>query len=266
MDSDYPSSSDSSHSSQRLDSSSLMTSSDTDTVMMSRSPGSSRHCSSLASWTPERTISVSSSPLEPSSPLLLNPLKSDSPPPTTYSTSEPLAERHMTEPSPAISLPSSPAAQQNRSPSPCWLMADLRFGRCVTPVSLPVSLPASLPTSRPPSPVIGLTEDMNHQSVLNAVGLTATVNRQPVLDDVDGDSSSSSSSEDEQVEAKRLKLDPDYTPSTASESPLTTAANSQEASEEEEEENKESETEEDDESWHPSASTSPEIVTTPEDD
>jgi hypothetical protein len=58
---------------------------------------------------------------------------------------------------------------------------------------------------------------MNHQSVLNAVGLTATVNRQPVLDDVDGDSSSSSSSEDEQVEAKRLKLDPDYTPSTASE-------------------------------------------------
>jgi hypothetical protein len=103
-------------------------------------------------------------------------------------------------------------------------------------------------------------------SLLEALNLQPVRPLQPVSPGSSSSSSSSSSSEDERVKAKRLKLDPDYTPSTASESPLTTAANSQEASEEEEEENKESETEEDDESWHPSASTSPEIVSTPEDD
>jgi hypothetical protein len=77
-------------------------------------------------------------------------------------------------------------------------------------------------------------------------------------------SSSSTSSEDEAVEAKRLKLDPDYVPSTASTSPLTTANNSQETSEKEG--STEVETEEDEESWHPSDSTSPEIVSSPEDD
>jgi hypothetical protein len=77
-------------------------------------------------------------------------------------------------------------------------------------------------------------------------------------------SSSSSSSGDEAVEAKRLKLDPDYVPSTASTSPLTTANNSQETSEKEG--STEIETEEDEESWHPSDSTSPEIVSSPEDD
>jgi hypothetical protein len=80
--------------------------------------------------------------------------------------------------------------------------------------------------------------------------------------------SDTSSSEDEAVEAKRQKLDPDYMPSTASESPLTTAANSQEASENEElSEIEPAESDTDDtESWHPSASTSPEVYSSPEDD
>jgi hypothetical protein len=76
--------------------------------------------------------------------------------------------------------------------------------------------------------------------------------------------SSSSDSEDEAVEAKRLKLDPDYEPSTASEDSLT-APNSQDVSEEEEEEMLE-ETETEEESWHPSDNTSPELYSSPEDD
>ncbi len=86
----------------------------------------------------------------------------------------------------------------------------------------------------------------------------------PAIDD--SSSSSSSSSSDEMVEAKRKKLDPDYCPSTASTSPLTTAGNSQEVSEVEEEvELDETDTEESG-SWHPSKSTSPEQYSPPEDD
>jgi hypothetical protein len=108
---------------------------------------------------------------------------------------------------------------------------------------------------------------MDLQAVLDAVGLTATVNLQPVLEDVDGDSRSSSSS-DETNEAKRARLDPDYVPSTASTSPLTTAGPSQEASEDEAEpeaELTESDTD-DTESWNPSGTTSPEVYSSPEDD
>jgi hypothetical protein len=79
------------------------------------------------------------------------------------------------------------------------------------------------------------------------------------------DKDSSSSSEDEEVEAKRLKIDPDYVPSTASEGTVT-AYNSPVLSEkEEEEEPEETETEEEG-SWHPSESTSPEMISSPEDD
>jgi hypothetical protein len=121
-------------------------------------------------------------------------------------------------------------------------MADLKFGRCVTPTSLP----ASLPTSRPLSPVVRLL-----RITTDAVF--------PENFDI------SSSSEDEAVEAKRKKLDPDYQPSTASGSPLTTADQSQNVSEQEEEEPIETDTE-DDESWQPSETTSPEIISSPEDD
>jgi hypothetical protein len=76
--------------------------------------------------------------------------------------------------------------------------------------------------------------------------------------------SSSSSEEDEAVEAKRQKLDPDYMPSTASTSPLTTAPNSQEVTDNEE--MTETDTEDDEESWHPSVSTSSEQYSSPEDD
>jgi hypothetical protein len=65
------------------------------------------------------------------------------------------------------------------------------------------------------------------------------------------------------VEVKRRKIDPDYVPSTTSEDTLT-ACNSQECSEEEKEMSEQTETE--DESWHPSRSTSPEIISSPEDD
>jgi hypothetical protein len=124
-------------------------------------------------------------------------------------------------------------------------MADMRFGRCLTPVSLPASLPVSLPASRPPSPA-----DTNIPSVLAAVGLTAIV--QPVVDDdneSDSGSSSSSSSCDEISKAKRVRLDPDYVPSTASTSPLTTAGPSQEASEQEDEAEPADSDTEDTESW-----------------
>jgi hypothetical protein len=77
-------------------------------------------------------------------------------------------------------------------------------------------------------------------------------------------SSSNSSSEDEISKAKRLKIDPDYVPSVTSEGTLT-ATNSQEGSEVEDIEKDETETEED-ESWHPSESTSPEVISSPEDD
>jgi hypothetical protein len=65
------------------------------------------------------------------------------------------------------------------------------------------------------------------------------------------------------VEAKRLKIDPDYIPSTTSEGTLT-VPNSQEGSEEEAMMSESTETEE--ESWHPSGSTSPEVISSPEDD
>jgi hypothetical protein len=106
-----------------------------------------------------------------------------------------------------------------------------------------------------------LTADTDLQSVLDAVGLTAIVNRQPVVDDNDSDSGSSSSSSDETNEAKRARLDPDYVP-TASTSPLTTAGHSQEISEAEPDD---TDTEESG-SWHPSETTSPEIYSSPEDD
>jgi hypothetical protein len=93
---------------------------------------------------------------------------------------------------------------------------------------------------------------------------SSSINSRSCNNPSNSSSSSSSSSEDEAVEAKRLKLDPDYVPSTASTSPLTTANNSQETSEKEE--STEIETEEDEESWHPSDSTSAEIVSSPEDD
>jgi hypothetical protein len=102
--------------------------------------------------------------------------------------------------------------------------------------------------------------------VLAAVGLTAVV--KPVDEDDDNESdcarSSSSSDTDEISEAKRVRLDPDYVPSTASTSPLTTAGPSQEASEQENEPT-ESDTEDTD-SWNPSTTTSPEVYSSPEDD
>jgi hypothetical protein len=101
--------------------------------------------------------------------------------------------------------------------------------------------------------------------VLAAVGLTAVV--KPVDEDDDNENdcarSSSSSDTDEISEAKRVRLDPDYVPSTASTSPLSTAGPSQEASEDEAEP-AESDTE--DSSWNPSTSTSPEVYSSPEDD
>jgi hypothetical protein len=244
-DTDYPSSSASSHSSRRLDSSSLMSSSLTDTLNMSRSPVSSQQGSPLSSWSPDRAISVCSSPVlssprEPSSPTPTSPklgsVKLDSPTPaspepasTPQLTSKKLETPQSSSPPPAISLPVSPT-KLDRSPSPCWLMADMTFGRCQTPVSLPAS--------RPLSPVIGLTVD---------------------------DSDNSSSSSDEVIEAKRARLDPDYCPSTVSTSPVTTAGHSQATSEQEDEvELEESDTESG--SWHPSGTTSPEIYSSPEDD
>jgi hypothetical protein len=76
-------------------------------------------------------------------------------------------------------------------------------------------------------------------------------------------SSNSSSEEDDEVEAKRQRLDPDYQPSTASESPLTSGSNSQQASENEADEPN---TETDDESWRPSDNTSLEVMSSPDDD
>jgi hypothetical protein len=111
----------------------------------------------------------------------------------------------------------------------------------------PNSLPASLPASRPSSPVTGRTPGFIY----------------PAIDDTS--SSSSSSSEDEGTEAKRLKIDPDYVPSTASEGTLT-ANNSPVVSEREEEEAQTEETNSDEESWKPSRSTSPELYSPPSDD
>jgi hypothetical protein len=208
---------------------------------MSRSPVSSQQGSSLSSWLPDRAISVCSSPREPSSPTPTSPklgsvkldsptLASPEPASTLQLTSKKLETPQSSSPPPAISLPVSPT-KLDRSPSPCWLMADMTFGRCQTPVSLPAS--------RPLSPVIGLTVD---------------------------DSDNSSSSSDEVIEAKRARLDPDYCPSTVSTSPVTTAGHSQETSEQEDEvELEESDTEESG-SWHTSGTTSPEIYSSPEDD
>jgi hypothetical protein len=104
-----------------------------------------------------------------------------------------------------------------------------------------------LPVSRSPSPDIKLPAGFIYPAI--------------------SESSSNSSSSDDGLEAKRLKIDPDYIPSTASESPLT-AANSQEVSEEENEKQltEQAETETEEESWAPSRSTSPEIISSPEDD
>jgi hypothetical protein len=125
-------------------------------------------------------------------------------------------------------------------------MADTQFGRCVTPVS-------------PPS-----------KALLNTVNLPVTTKPaarfRPLVPYFSSSSSSNSSSDDEVVENKRLKLDPDYIPSTTSEGTLT-ATNSQDVSEEEDERKKEeTETEDEEESWHPSRSTSPEVYSSPEDD
>jgi hypothetical protein len=110
------------------------------------------------------------------------------------------------------------------------LRVDMSFGRC------------PMTASRLPSPVIRLTAD-------------------PYLADVSS-SSNSSSEENEAVEVKRRKLDPDYQPSTASESPLTTPVSSQNVSEEEPDESNS----EDTESWQPSETTSPEIISSSEED
>jgi hypothetical protein len=86
-------------------------------------------------------------------------------------------------------------------------------------------------------------------------------NKKPVSPPTSSSNSSSSSSNDEQVEAKRLKLDPDYVPSGTSEGTMT-GTDSQEVSELEEEEK--TETEED--SWEPSDNTESEIISSPDDD
>ncbi len=106
-------------------------------------------------------------------------------------------------------------------------------------------------------------------SARKAANLLRQTPESPFESDSTEDISSSSSSDDETTEAKKLKLDPDYVPSTASEGTLS-AANSQEPSEEEEEKeekplSEETETEEEG-SWHPSRSTSPEVISSPEDD
>jgi hypothetical protein len=177
--------------------------------------------------------SCSSSPLisRVPSPALASPVSNrlESPSPRIVSLSTCSPQPVIPELNIDLPLPTS----SSRSPSPCWLMADLRFGRCLTPASLPTSLPAS----RPLSPVNQLTADIS--------------------------SDDSSSEDDEAVEAKRQKLDPDYQPSTASESPPTTTANSQEVSEKEEDE---TDTETEEESWCPSRSTSPEVISSPDDD
>jgi hypothetical protein len=141
----------------------------------------------------------------------------------------------MTSPQPEINLPPTSLEDISRAPSPTWMMADLKFGRCMTPSSLPASPQIDLP--------------------LEMANATGNINRS---------SSSSSSSDDEAVEAKRLKMDPDYIPSTASDSPQT-AVNSQEVSEEEKQLTEQSETEEED-SWNPSTSTSPENISSSEND
>jgi hypothetical protein len=71
------------------------------------------------------------------------------------------------------------------------------------------------------------------------------------------ETNSSSSSCDESKEAKRARLDPDYQLSSASDSSTTTAGNSQEEDE--------TDTETEEESWCPSRSTSPEIISSSED-
>jgi hypothetical protein len=126
-------------------------------------------------------------------------------------------------------------------------MADVQFGRCISPISPPNSA------------LIGLEEN----PIFLAVGLVAT----PSLRTPSPNITSSSTSEDEAVEAKRQKLDPDYAPSTASEGTLT-ATQSQEVSEceEEKEEEEEDDTETEEESWKPSRSTSPEQYSSPSDD
>jgi hypothetical protein len=215
---DYPSSSNSSHSSRRLDSSSLMSSGSSDTIHISSrsiSSHSSRSTSPefLGYFTKQVRSSRASSPVQAS--LVL-------PSPKELSPRIPSPE--------SISLERASSVIESPTASPTGLMADLQFGRCVTPISLPTSLPTSLLTSRASSPAV------------------------------------SSSSEDEELEAKRLKIDPDYVPSTASEGTVT-AYNSPVVSEREEEEPEKTETEtEEEESWHPSNSTSPEQYSSPEDD
>jgi hypothetical protein len=202
---DYPSSSNSSHSSRRLDSSSLMSSGSSPTLHLSSGPMS-------------YNSSGSSSP-EFLGYFIKSSCKKRSPSPTKISL----------PPSPTWSSSSSPSVQLNPE-------VDLQFGRCLTPDSLPASL------------FIGLAEKDVSQPTSPAV------------------SSSGSTSEDEAVEAKRLRIDPDYIPSTASEGTLT-ATNSQVTSEEEKEEEEKEETEtEEEESWHPSGCTSPESISTPEED
>jgi hypothetical protein len=115
---------------------------------------------------------------------------------------------------------------------------DVQFGRCVDLPSSPLSLLDQEDGSLPTDPTIQFS----------------------------GSDSSTSDSEDEAVKAKRQKLDPDYIPSTASES-TQTGTYSQDVSEDDREEKEEEYTETDeDESWHPSDSTEPEIISSEDDD
>jgi hypothetical protein len=221
---EYPSSSNSSHSSRRLDSSSLMSSGSSPTIHISSG--------TMSSWS-----SRSSSPFQRFSPVPFS------------SVSNPVQENLV-----ELDLEHFVSKLPSQPPSPPWLMADLQFGRCVTP------------TSPPTSPLPNLVENINSHTLTspptspfpNSAENTTSQWTSPVVSD------SSSSDEDEEPEAKRQKVDPDYVPSTTSEG-TPTDSSSPPVSEREEQEIVETETE-DEESWHPSRSTSPEIISSPEDD
>jgi hypothetical protein len=161
-----------------------------------------------------------------------------------------------------LNLSSSPKSVINNrssSSSPILLNpdVDLQFGHCT---ELP-SIPGSNSGFQPISFRSNLQIDSVDQSSELHSRIVERSSPCPSLT-----SPSSSSSEDEAVEAKRQKLDPDYVPSTASEG-TQTGENSRVTSEKEEEEETEEETEtEEDGSWYPSDSTSPEQISSPEDD
>jgi hypothetical protein len=246
---DYPSSSNSSHSSRRLDSSSLMSSGSSPIIHVSSgsiSGVSSRSSSPVfLGYFPKQPASRKR-PLSPAQDnnRLPSPARTMSATPSqaTLSPATPsLVTANPAMSSPATSNPAtlSPARispDRNNSsstedqPNP---MFDVLFGRCVTPGSPPTNsllieptAMVSLPT--PTSPA------------------------------------SSSSSEDEIAEAKRLKSDPDYIPLTSSEG-TQSATISQEVSEAEEEIEDQFDTETEEESWQPSESTEPEEVSSSDD-